>query len=81
MRTKATIILVVAVLLVLSVIGCMIFSLPRGSASCIEFSDGWSIGASEFVYINEHTVKIIRRQDGQVFYVPANAIERIWVAE
>ena len=52
--------------------------LPKGEASRIDFTDGWTIDAATFEYINENTVKIVRDSDGQVFYVPNNSIDMIW---
>jgi hypothetical protein len=53
--------------------------LPEGEASRINFTDGWEIGESTFEYVNESTVKIVRTSDGQVFYVPNNNIDMIFV--
>lgn len=54
-------------------------SLPKGDASRIDFTDGWSIKDASFEYVNERTVKIVREVDGQVFYVPDSSIDMIWV--
>lgn len=67
-------------LLVMSLAGCS-SKLPSGKASRIDFIDGWSIRAAEFEYVNESTVKIIREDDGQVWYVPTSSIDMIWLED
>lgn len=77
---KIIITYVLAFVLLLALVGCSSsVNLPKGAASRIDFTDGWEIGASQFEYINETTVKIIRESDGQVWYVPASSIDMIWV--
>ena len=53
--------------------------LPKGEASRIDFTDGWTIQEATFEYISENTVRIVRASDGQVFYVPYTNIHRIWI--
>ena len=76
MKKIICIVICVAFLLVLTSCGA---KLPKGEASYIEFTDGYTIGESTFEYVNESTVKIVVTSNGQVFYVPNNSIDRIWV--
>lgn len=50
-----------------------------GNAERIDFTDGWSIRDASFEYINDNAVKIVRKEDGQVFYVPTSSIDMIWM--
>ena len=76
MKKIICIVICIAFLVVLTSCGT---KLPKGEASRIDFANGWDIGESTFEYVNESTVKIVRTSDGQVFYVPNNSIEMIWV--
>ena len=76
MKKIICIVICIAFLVVLTSCGP---KLPKGEASRIDFTNGWEIGESTFEYVNESTVKIVRTIDGQVFYVPNNSIEMIWV--
>ena len=76
MKKIICIVICVAFLVVLTSCGA---KLPKGEASRIDLTDGWKIGESTFEYVNESTVKIVRTSDGQVFYVPNNSIDMIWV--
>ena len=76
MKKIICIVICVAFLVVLTSCGS---KLPKGEASRIDFTDGLQIGESTFEYVNESTVKIVRTSDGQVFYVPNNNIDMIWV--
>ena len=76
MKKIICIVICIAFLVVLTSCGT---KLPKGEASRIDFTNGWEIGESTFEYVNESTVKIVRTSDGQVFYVPNNSIEMIWV--
>lgn len=79
---KRTVSILIALLLVLALVGCSTAQTTEklsGKASRIDFVDGWKIGSASFEYVNEHTVKIVRDEDNQVFYVPINSIDMIWV--
>ena len=76
MKKIICIVICIAFLVVLTSCGT---KLPKGEATRIDFTDGWSISKSTFEYVNESTVKIVRASDGQVFYVPNNNIDKIWV--
>ena len=76
MKKIICIVICVAFLVVLTSCGS---KLPKGEASRIDCTDGVQIGESTFEYVNESTVKIVRTSDGQVFYVPHNNINMIWV--
>ena len=77
MKKIICIVICIAFLVVLTSCGT---KLPKGEASRIDFTDSWGgVGESTFEYVNESTVKIVRANDGQVFYVPSSSIDRIWV--
>ena len=76
---KKCIALALIMILIFSMVGCTSKSLPSGHAKHVDFVDGYMISGCQFEYVNEHTVKIIRDDDGQVLYVPISYIERIWV--
>lgn len=56
-------------------------SLPSGKASRITLIDGWEIHDATFKYVNENTIKIVRNEDNQVFYIPDSSVKTIWVAD
>ena len=69
----------ISLILVLALAGCGTENdLPSGEKARIDFIDGWKAYGCSFEYINENTVKLVREDDGQVFYVPASSILRIW---
>ena len=76
---KKFILLIICIAILALFSGCTSITLPKGNASRIDFVDGWSIGESTFEYVNENTIKIIRISDEQVFYVPNNSVDMIWV--
>lgn len=73
--------LCIALALAFSLVGCSSPTLPSGTASRVDFVDGWKISRSTFEYLNENTVKFVREEDGQVFIVPITSIDMIWVAD
>ena len=73
--------LCIALALAFSLVGCSSPTLPSGTASRVDFVDGWKISRSTFEYLNENTVKFVREDDGQVFLVPITSIDMIWVAD
>ena len=76
MKKIICIVICIAFLVVLTSCGT---KLPRGEASCIDFIDSGYMTEVTFEYVNENTVKIVRIEDGQVFYVPHSSIKRICV--
>ena len=77
MKKIICLVICIAFLVVLTSCGA---KLLKGEASRIDFTDG-NIMVDEltFEYVNESTVKIVSASDGQVFYVPNNSIDMIWV--
>ena len=75
---KKIICIVICIAFLVALTSCAT-KLPKGEASRIDFTDGWKIYEATFEYVNESTVKIVRTQDGQVFYVPSSSIDMIWV--
>lgn len=79
----------IVVLLTIALVGCTITTEDTpaatssnrltGYASRVDFIDGWSISGCSFEYLNDYTVKLIRTEDSQVFYVPLSSIDMMWI--
>ena len=57
-------------------------SLPRGKASTVKIMDGSSwrnLGSGQYEYVTENTVKFIRDDDGETYYL--NTDNLIYIIE
>ena len=74
---KKIICLITCIVILFVLTGCG-SKLPKGEATRIDLVGGGTISESTFEYVTESTVKIVREEDGQVFYIPNEQIYRIW---